>query len=228
MAHQNHVGVEVKESHFVICLVGGPMLLRHSVCGDHDAGAIVTVVAVHEYFLFRIVAKQLQKTGHLVVARAKESAGGKTDVTHSEALDDNSLGSVRARVPQINNDVDSEIFQLLIPEVARLSAAIQRIADLARIGNAPQFQFFAERQNRSRVGRRNRDFLRIAILRSKTTEQQNKRKDRDAARTKWKRNARGDQIIPFREEKLDICKAITSLRVFESACSRNFCGRMPN
>jgi hypothetical protein len=65
-------------------------------------------------------------------------------------------------------------------------------------------------------------------LRSKTTEQQNKRKDRDAARTKWKRNARGDQIIPFREEKLDICKAITSLRVFESACSRNFCGRMPN
>src|SRR5580658_7993336 len=127
--------MEVKESHLVICLVGGPMLLRHPVCSDHDTRAIVAEIAVHEYFLFGIVANQFQKGSHLVVGRAKEGASGKTDVTHSESLDDNSLGRLRLCVPQINNDADAEISQLLISEVTGLRAAIQHVADLACIGN---------------------------------------------------------------------------------------------
>lgn len=163
--------MEVKESHLVIRLVGGPMLLRHSVCGDHDTRAIIAEIAVHEYFLFWIVANQFEKSRDLVVGGAKEGAGGETDVTHAETLDDNPLGRVGLGVPQINNDVDAEIFQLLIPEVTGLRAAIQHVANPACIRNALHSQFFGECQDGARVGRRCDGVLRAAILQSEIAEQ---------------------------------------------------------
>src|ERR1700736_4521889 len=69
MSHQHQVRMEMEEAHLVVGLIRGPMFPGHAVRGDHDPGAVVAEIAVHEDFLLWMVANQFQECGYLIVTR---------------------------------------------------------------------------------------------------------------------------------------------------------------
>src|SRR5205085_9027139 len=66
--------VEAEEAHLPQGLFSRPFVHRHPVSGDKHSGAVVPKVAMHKNLLFRIIAKQFQKLGHLLFARRRPSA----------------------------------------------------------------------------------------------------------------------------------------------------------
>lgn len=59
MTHQEKVLVKMVRPHFVVGLVGRPVIHGDVICGDDHAGAIVAEEAMRENFLLLIVAQQL-------------------------------------------------------------------------------------------------------------------------------------------------------------------------
>ena len=59
--------VEAEEIHFIHGLLGGPALEGHAVGGDKNAGAIVAEAAMNENPFLRMVTKDLEELGDLLV-----------------------------------------------------------------------------------------------------------------------------------------------------------------
>jgi len=83
--------VKAEGVHFGEGLLGGPVLEGDAIGGDEDAGAIFSIFAMNEYFLWRGFADKPEELRKLLGRRIGETADGDTYKTQAEGFRDVAL-----------------------------------------------------------------------------------------------------------------------------------------
>jgi hypothetical protein len=87
-----------------------------------------------EHSPIRIVVKQLQELRHLLGARVVLALPGNAAVAHAEPFYQGALaGNLAGLMPQVHDDVDSQMFQFRKPRVLWLATAVKLRADDAEV-----------------------------------------------------------------------------------------------
>jgi len=146
--------VETEEIHFLDGLVGEPMIVRHAIGGDEDAGAIVAEPAMNENLVVVIFEKR-KKLRDLVIGRSRPAADRNVYEVHADGfgLLLFPFDFVWIFAAKIDNGRDAEFFEFRDALGKRLCATKKRIVDSSSVGDTGEFQFFAER-DRGDGGRR--------------------------------------------------------------------------
>ena len=148
VADQNQVTMKVINAHFIVGLIGHPVLFGHAIGRDHHAGAVVSEITMHEGLTFRVVTNKLKERGDLVVGRAEKAVCGHANVFDSQFFDGALLGSLLfGAAAKINHHGNTEVLQLAVAGCVRLSAAIEEFADFAGIRDARQIELFRNSGN---------------------------------------------------------------------------------
>lgn len=169
--------VETEEIHFFDGLLRRPVIVRHAIGGDENAGAIVAEPAMNENF-FVFIFEQRKKFRDLIVGGRRPPADGNVDKVHAGrfgllAFPFDLVGIFAAKV---DDGGDAQFLQLFEASRQRLCAAEKGIVDFSGVGEAGELEFFAVRERRD--GRR-RNILRC----------QSKRKDGEEGETKKRAGA---------------------------------------
>ncbi len=138
--------IEPEEIHFFQGFFRRPFLESHAVSGDKHAGAVIAEAAVHKYFLLRIVAEKREKLRDLIVGWRRPATDSDVHKAYAErfglpAFPGNFPGVFAAK---IDDSRDPQFLQFRKAFLMRLRAAIQKIADLARVRNSTKLQFLPE------------------------------------------------------------------------------------
>ena len=70
--------VETKEVHFLDRLIGRPVVVRHAVGGNENAGAIIAEAAMDKNFFVPVVEER-KELRYLIVRRRRPAADGNTN-----------------------------------------------------------------------------------------------------------------------------------------------------
>ena len=76
--------IEAKKIHLLQSLLGRPFVNGHAIDGDEDASAIIAEVAVHEDFLFRLVAKKREELDDLFIRRGRPATNWNMNETNAQ------------------------------------------------------------------------------------------------------------------------------------------------
>lgn len=146
--------VETKEIHFLDGLLWRPVVVRHAIGGDENAGAIVAEAAVNENF-FVVIFEEGKKLRDLIVGGRRPAADGNVDEANAGGFGLLAFPFyfVRIFAAKIDDGSDAEFFELRDAFGARLGAAKKRVVDFSGVGETGKLQFFSER-NRGDGGRR--------------------------------------------------------------------------
>ncbi len=122
------------------------MIVSHAIGGDKHAGAIVTEAAVNEDLRVRI-SEERKKLRDLIVCWWRPAADGNIYELQSScfglfAFPGDFVGIFAAK---IDDGGDTEGFQLLESFGVRLGTPEERIIDFSCVGEAGEFEFFAQR-----------------------------------------------------------------------------------
>jgi hypothetical protein len=102
---------------------GGPVLARDSITGDEYSGSFGASPAMDEHFPVRIVVKQLEELRYLLRTRRVPAVPRNADVPHVVRVHQRVLpGNLAGLMPQVHDDVDSQMFQFRKPGVLWLAA----------------------------------------------------------------------------------------------------------
>ncbi len=170
--------VEAKEIHFLDGLVGRPAVVRHTIGGDENAGAIIAEAAVNEDF-FIVILEEGKKLRDLFVGGRRPAAYGNVDEAHAEGfgLLAFTLNLLTTFAAKIDDGGDAEFLEPRDAFGMRLRATKERIVDFSGIVNTRELKLFAE-GNGGDGGRR------IILRRRKRGKDEEQTKEKKRARRK--------------------------------------------
>jgi hypothetical protein len=132
--------MKAERIHFVDGLIHGPVLLGDSVSSDHDAGAVLTILAMDEHPLTGCLMEQLQKLGDLSIRRRQPAPDRNVEIADTQRFSNLALPlDLLPLFSQIDNRRDAQLLEFCEALGGGLCTAGKRIADLSRVWDTCEF-----------------------------------------------------------------------------------------
>ena len=144
----------MKSVHLFQSALGGPVFKSNAVCGNENASAIVAKPAMDVNLFFRLLFKKREELKEFLVLGRRPAAGTNVDEAHTVFFRALSFSFDRALplAAKIHNGGYANLFQLLDASFVGLRTTVEKIVDLAHVGDAAQLDFFGKRRT-GRMGR---------------------------------------------------------------------------